>query len=228
MNTESSPQLQAVKMLLIQQPWFNKLDPLYWLSILFSYSLLTDKYQLRQDELVFIFRNISKHRLVLWVNLIGGVTIFYGLSNSNKSNLDSIISLLIAPSFITGGAWFAVTFGGVPQKLLDAAMVITFWMFSAFTLSLTTMTICAYYLIGGNIAVLTILLIINFAVIIAATLYDSIDGLRIGLDESLKANSLATLRFLKKYYDITPPKEGQALYDDLSNKQQTSHKANLD
>jgi len=191
------------------------IDPMFWISYIFSYFLLTEKYKLNKTELSFILDNIDKHRKVLWVNFIGGYMVFTSLSDNSPEQLSALISVLMAPAFITGGAWFAITFGGVPQKLLDAALIITFWMFSAFTLSLTTMSIVAYYILNGEILMLIVLLFINFAVIISAILYDNIDGLKVGLDEALKDNSQATLRFLKKNYDIEPPAEGESIYENL-------------
>jgi hypothetical protein len=58
-------------------------------------------------------------------------------------------------------------------------------------------------------------LFINFAVILSAILYDNIDGLKVGLDEALKDNSQANLRYLKKHHQIMPPAEGEELYDNL-------------
>ena len=54
------------------------------------------------------------------------------------------------------------------------------------------------------------ILFINFSVITSAIMYDNIDGLKVGLDEALKSNSQANLRYLKKFYDIEPPAEGRA------------------
>lgn len=191
------------------------IDPFFWVAYIFSYFLLTPKYELRKNEIAFILDNIDKHRKVLWVNIIGGSMVFHSLSGNSPEQLSALVSVLMAPAFITGGAWFAITFGGVPTKLLDAALVIRLWMFSAFTLSLTTMSIVAYYILDGNILMLIVLLFINFAVIISAILYDNIDGLKVGLDEALKDNSQATLRYLKKHHNITPPAEGDKIYDNL-------------
>jgi len=191
------------------------LDPFFWLVYLFSAFLLTEKYKLNRVELSFILDNVDKHRKVLWVNFIGGYLVFISLLDNTPEQLSALISVLTAPAFITGGAWFAITFGGVPTRLLDAALVITFWMFSAFTLSLTTMSIVAYYILDGEILMLIVLLFINFSVIVSAILYDNIDGLKVGLDESIKSSSQAILRHLKKHHDITPPAEGDAIYDNL-------------
>jgi len=192
------------------------LDPMFWLAYLFSYFMLTPKYKLNKVEIAFILDNIDKHRKVLWINILGGCMVFISLSDNSPQQLSALISVLMAPAFITGGAWFAITFGGVPQKLLDAALVITLWMFAAFTLSLTTMSIVAYYILDGELLMLIVLLFINFAVMMSAILYDNIDGLKVGLDEALKDNSQATLRYLYKFHNIKPPREGEKLYHDIS------------
>nr|VFJ60854.1 MAG: hypothetical protein BECKDK2373C_GA0170839_10858 [Candidatus Kentron sp. DK] len=193
----------------------QKIDPIYWLSFAFSYFLLTDKYKLNATESNFILTNINKHRRIIWVNVLGGVMVYHGIADSDPAKLSTLISVLIAPAFITGGAWFAITFGGVPEKLLDAALVITFWMFSAFTLSLTTMGITIYFALGGEPLVLSVIAFINFAVILSAVLYDNIDGLKVGLDQALKDNSQANLRYLKQVHDVEPPAEGENIYDNL-------------
>jgi len=194
------------------------LDPLFWIAYIFSHFLLAPKYKLNKIEMAFILDNIDKHRKVLWVNILGGYMVFISLSDNSPQQLSALISILMAPAFITGGAWFALTFSGVPEKLLDAALVITLWMLSAFTLSLTTMSIVAYYILDGEILMLIVLLFINFSVIISAILYDNIDGLRVGLDEAIKDNSQATLRYLYKFHKIKPPRKGENLYHDLCGK----------
>jgi len=89
-------------------------------------------------------------------------------------------------------------------------------MFSAFTLSLTTMMITVYFVLAGeNYSVLAVLFFINFSVILSAMHYDTIDGLKVGLDEALKNHSQANLRYLKKFHDIEPPQEGDSIYQNL-------------
>lgn len=201
-----------------RQGWsiWRILDPMFWVAFLFSAFLLKRKYGLNRTEIAFIMDNVSKHRFVLWVNAIGGMLFYYGLKDSNIGQLGSLISILIAPAFISGSAWFAITFGGVSQKLLDIALLVTLWMFSAFSLSLTAMSIAAYFISNGNWLVLSVLIFINIGVIYSAILYDHVDGLKVGLDEALKNHSLAQLRYLKKHFNIEPPYEGQNLYDGLS------------
>lgn len=192
------------------------IDPLYWLSLSCSFFLLRNKYKLNQAESLLILENVAKHRIVLWVNLVGGYVCYTSLLDMDINQLNTIANILLAPAFITGGAWFAITFGGVPNKLLDIALMVTFWLLSAFSLSLTMMGIVLFFVVDGNIPLLMVILFINFSVILAAIMYDNIDCLKIGLDEALKGNSLANMRYLKKYYNIIPPEEGQNLYDDLS------------
>lgn len=192
------------------------IDPLFWVSYSFSYFLLSPKYKLTKFEIAFIMDNIQKHRIVLWVNFIGGMIAFYALADNSQEQLNSIVLLLMVPIFVTGSAWFMISFGGVPTKLLDVALIITFWIFSAFTLSLTTMLIVAYYILEGEMFIQIVILFIYICIILSAIIYDDLDGLKIGLDETLKDNSEATLRYLKKYYNITPPAEGDKLYDNLN------------
>lgn len=204
------------------------MDPFFWVALSFSYFLLGKKYKLNQTESLFILDNVAKHRLVLWVNLLGGSLVYHSLVGSTPEQLSALINVLLAPAFITGGAWFAITFGGVPEKLLDAALIITFWMLSAFSLSLTTMGVAVYFSLNGSWMLLSVILFINLSVILSAIMYDNIDGLKVGLDEALKSNSQANLRYLKKFHDVEPPAEGHSLYEGLDdstsdNPQESAH-----
>lgn len=175
--------------------WYNILDPMYWIS--FSLSSPIFKYPLQTKEIDFIHDNINKHRIVLWVNVISSLIVFSSLRGLSVAELNSLITALMAPAFVTGGAWFAITFGGVPQRLLPLAINITLWMFAAFTVSLTSMFISLYFILP--IQIFLVFGFIVLAIIISAVRYDNVDGLKAGLDEALRMHSLTHLKYLKDH-----------------------------
>jgi hypothetical protein len=106
--------------------WYNAIDPVYWISFFLSAPIFD--YPLQTNEIDFIHDNIKKHRKVIWVNIVSSICVFFSLRGQSIAELNSLISALLAPAFVTGGAWFAITFGGVPQRLLPLAINITLWM----------------------------------------------------------------------------------------------------
>ncbi|MCX6714311.1 MAG: hypothetical protein NTX72_00670 [Candidatus Uhrbacteria bacterium] len=174
--------------------WLNILDPIYWFAYMLSASILD--FPLRESEIEFVHDNIIKHRKVLWCNLIMAMLVAKGLTGLSIVQVDTLIGSLVAPAFITGGAWFAITFGGVPKRLLPLAIDITFWMFAAFTVSLTTMFVGLCFVLPP--LVLVVFGFILFAILVSAVRYDNVDGLKIGLDEALLMHSLTHINYLSE------------------------------
>jgi len=107
-----------------------------------------------------------------------------------------LITALIAPIMITGVAWFSISFGGIPQKLMSVAMSITFWMFVAFQISLSAMLIVLCFALP--IIIWPVLFLIYVSVTISCILYDTSDGLKAGLDDALLKHSRAALTWYKQ------------------------------
>jgi hypothetical protein len=173
----------------------NKIDPIY---ILIKKLILRGffKVALAPEESSFVADNISKHRFVVWINLLGGILIFLGLKQISNENIGTLVIALLGPVAVLGTAWFSISFGGIPAKLLSVAMEVTFWMFTAFLLSLTAMFISLAVL--SPIHMLPVLLLIYFGVLMSAIQYDTSDGLKAGLDEALLKHSRAALIFYAK------------------------------
>ena len=179
-----------------------KHDPMYLLvNSLICRRLIKD---LEGRQKKFVEDNSNKHRWVLWINVFLAALVYYGLSDVPIEEMSTIVSSLMAPAFITGGAWFAISFGGVPVKLLDRAVDITFWTFSAFTVSLSTMAVAVYFV--TNIYLASVFVLIIVTVIISSILYDNVDGLKVGLDEALLKGNLANIEYLlnKGHIDFVP------------------------
>ena len=172
----------------------KSIDPIYYfLRIILQRFFVVE---LEKDEKLFLYDNINKHRKVLWINIIASVLVFRGLGSVDIENIDTLILALVAPVMVLGGAWFSISFGGIPAKLIESAMSITFWMLGAFFVSLSAMFLAVGIL---SPAVLwPVLAFIYFAAIISSIQYDTADGLKAGLDDAILKHSRAALRFYKE------------------------------
>lgn len=183
--------------------WYNIIDPLYWVAFYISAPIL--RYPLLAKEISFVHDNIHKHRRVLWMNVATMLLVWWGLRGRGKDEMNALINSLMAPAFITGGAWFAITFGGVPTKLLPLALNITLWMFAAFTIAMTTMLTSLSFILPWQL--LIVFGFILFAIIVSAARYDNVDGLKVGLDDALRTHSLTHLEYLTKTLGVKPKRE---------------------
>lgn len=148
------------------------------------------KVNLENEEVAFVNDNIRKHRIALWINGVACVFVYLGLRDTPPEAISVVISSLIAPVMVLGGAWFAISFGGVPKKLIDIAMVTTLWMFVAFLVSLSAMFISVAFVTSPFLW--PVLVLIYFGAVIACIQYDTADGLKAGLNEAqLKHANLA-------------------------------------
>lgn len=171
----------------------KKFDPFYWLLTWVLRRFLN--VGLKNEELEFLQDNIRKHRKVLWCNVTVVACTVIGLQHY-EGEIIGLITALLAPVMVMGGAWFAVSFGGIPAKLIDSAMSITFWMFLAFTASLTTMLIAVGYI--SPPVLWPVFAAIYLGALLSCIQYDTADGLKAGLDEAQLRHSRAALRYYKK------------------------------
>lgn len=169
-------------------------DPFYLFLHLILRRFLKSGLEVR--ETLFVLNNINKHRKVLWINLICATLVFLALRETRVEDMGVLITCLIAPVMLTGTAWFAISFGGVPAKLIEVAMSITFWMFTAFMISLTTMFLTVCYILPFFIW--PVLFLIYLGVIVSCILYDTCDGLKAGLDDALLTHSKTAIRYYRK------------------------------
>ncbi len=172
----------------------RQFDPFYYLL---RYIILRKFFYsgLKKEEKMFVLDNINKHRGVLWINAIIIVDVIIALRDV-VDNVDTLILALIAPVMVMGGAWFAITFGGIPIKLIDTAMSVTFWMFLAFSGSLSAMLVSVAYI--SPVVLWPTLVIIYLGGLFSCIQYDTADGLKAGLDEALFKHSRAAIRYYKK------------------------------
>lgn len=177
-------------------------DPFYWfLRFVLSFFFKAD---LSKDDKSFVESNGWKHRKILWLNALAGCLSWYGIAQVSPTNLGTLATGLVAPVMVMGGAWFAISFGGIPARLIDIAMTITFWLFLAFTLSLTVMMLMIMSI--TPLIIWPVLGTIHLGAIISCVQYDTTDGLKAGLDEAVLNHSRAALMHYKSE-GIDPDKE---------------------
>lgn len=174
----------------------KKLDPLYWILK----SLILRKFfkvELLEEESMFVMENLDKHRMVLWITIAISIGVYFGLRTIDVQNISAIIFALIAPVTVMGTAWFALSFGAIPKKLIQTSMSVTFWMYLAFMVSLSAMIISVGFI--TSLYIWPALGIIFIGVIISSIQYDTADGLKAGLDEAILKHSRAALIYYEKH-----------------------------
>lgn len=171
----------------------KKLDPMYWILRLIVHRFSAAK--LQKNEREFVDENINKHRLVLWLNLLGAVVTFFGLRTFD-GEIINLIAALLAPVMVMGTAWFGISFGAVPAKLIDSSMSITFWMFLAFMVSFSAMMIALGFI--SPPLMWPVYGVIYVGAVTSCIQYDTADGLKAGLDEALMKHSRAALIYYQK------------------------------
>jgi hypothetical protein len=169
------------------------LDPFYWYLRIAHRRLF--KAELKKEERAFIAKNINKHRLIQWLNLLAAIFVFYTLQAVSPDKIGTVITALIAPVMVMGTAWFAISFGAIPARLIELSLEITFWVYLAFKLSLTVM----FLAIGVITPALLwpVLILIYIAIDFSCAQYDTCDGLKAGLDEALLKHSRAAIIYYK-------------------------------
>ena len=184
--------------------YLKYLDPFY-LVLAFIVMRCFKQCDMHAEERLFIEDNIAKHRKALWINIVSTACVYWGLLSIPKESAETLILALLGPVMVFGGAWFAITFGGIPSRLLDIAMTITFWMFTAFLLSVSAMFIAVAFISPPQIWF--VLAIVFWSGYVSCVQYDATDGLKVGLDEAVLKHSRAALRFYKEKHAISPDQE---------------------
>lgn len=193
--------------------WYNRFDPVYlFLDFLIFEQLfrprkknLPGAYEkVTAADVDFLVENLNKHRIVLWLNILLVIYLAtHGLTKIlSDGNKDIIVTGLLAPAMVTGGAWYAVSFGGIPEKYIGTALRLTFCMYLSFSLSMTLLIALLIALTPWPVGVF-LLSPMYAGLYIASMLYDNLDGLKIGLDTSLLKFSRASLNYYQKKGFVT-------------------------
>jgi hypothetical protein len=182
----------------------SKIDPFnIWLRKIVLKDFLAA--ELEDPDREFVSDNVQKHRKVMWFNVLCSIGVTHGLLQLEGESLGMVIAALLAPVMVMGGGWFAISFGGIPGKLMDVAMSITFWMFSAFVISFSAMFIAVSLISPPSIW--PALVAIYYGAISACIQYDTADGLKAGLDEAVLDHSRAAIAYYAKQGKDLPKKE---------------------
>jgi len=145
-------------------------------------------------EKEFLAQNIEKHRRVIWITIVMGIFALYGVASADE--VSTLVLALIAPVTVMGAAWFAVSFGAIPKKLISEAMAVTFWMFLGFMTSLMAMFIAVGYISPAPLW--PVLALIFISTMISCIKYDTADGLKAGLDEAMLTHSRYAIEYYRK------------------------------
>lgn len=183
--------------------YLNMIDPFFFLlrKILASFF----KASLNDEENRFVEDNLLKHRRVLWINAICTGLVIWSLQSVSKESLYALITALLAPVMVMGGAWFAMSFGAIPAKLISISMSVTSWMFIAFSVSLSAMIVAVCFI--SPFQLWPVWLIIYLGALISCIQYDTADGLKSGLDEAMLYHSRAALIYYEKNGIRVEPKK---------------------
>ena len=129
------------------------------------------------EEKAILFDNTWKHVKIAIVGLIFlPYLVFVSLG---IENILLVLTGLLGVIMVFGSAWFVITFGAVPARLMRMAINLSFWMFLAFVLSLeaTAVVLCI------ALPLLTpVLAVVFFGAYIASVKYDTADSLKLGLE----------------------------------------------
>lgn len=158
-----------------------------------------DRSKLDKDQLEILNLNLKKHMRIFLLLLLVMPYVYFVITNFYADQIDLVISSLFGVLFISGAAWYAISFGAVPVKFMDFAVHITAYLFTSLAVSM------AAVLVAASIAVplLSPILFIAFYSLYAASVkFDVVDALKLGIDETVfqhaKVGRIYFQRELKK------------------------------
>lgn len=175
--------------------FMNYIDPF---NILMRHVVLARFFRsdLAPEEMLFIQDNIKKHRKIYWWTTIFLVPMSLGVFDLDESVRIGLLTTMISPVLLLGSAWFGVSFGGVPAKLVEVAMSVTFWMYLSFKISFVMMYILL--LSVTSVMLWPVWTLIMVGTFFACEMYDTADGFKTGLDEAQLRHSRAALCYYKQ------------------------------
>ena len=154
------------------------------------------------DDIVEV--NVRKHTKIFALSLLTLIYTYCMVSFFYVSQIDTVITSLLGVLFVSGGAWFAISFGTVPERLIDFAMEITSFLFASFSVSLAAVfavTIVAVPLLSP------VLFIAFFSVYTASAQYDFVDAMKIGIDEAVFEHAKVGKRYFVRELEKTGKKK---------------------
>lgn len=164
---------------------YNRFDLVFQLQWLIVKQLFyKNRNSVEKSEEEFLTGNANIHRWVVWVNLIL-VTIIQ-LSTKDLNMLSNNIHLLVFTAvivLISGMSWFTFSMSGIPIKFIKAGEIFRITLLICLTISSTLLISITV----TNLSVLYTLVIVGIYIcfIQIVFMFDHLDGLKIGLDQSL-------------------------------------------
>ena len=137
-----------------------------------------------QDAQNGLIDNTIKHSLVL-VNVLATILmVHFGLENPG-SELANFLEKYEALTMGMIGGWFFITFASVRKLFMTDGLILTYFMFSAFSMIMTLLSMDVVYTEPPTLQVIGLTIAIFSWV--ASAMYDNVDCLRTGLDEEALA-----------------------------------------
>lgn len=168
---------------------FNLVDPSYWAAFAFCLPLL--RLPLNASESRIVEQNIEKYRVALRIVAAFVVLGYWGISQADTITIYVTIFTLVSLSIPLITVWFALSFATAQEKHLRAVITLTRWLFAAFSVSLILSCVALSEIAPIPIVAVTLFLVAM--IISAAVVFDGVDSLKIGLDDTLRRFGLTSL-----------------------------------
>lgn len=161
-----------------------KLYSMNWLQKLYNSILFSDIHlgELLETQKGMFVANTRKHLKVFVLSVVVAGYVLGVEQYLYPNSSDTILNALFGILFISGTAWFAISFGAVPERFGQFAIKITTQLFSAFTISLFSVLVTACL----SLPWLSPVFVLAFLALYCASVrYDIMDGLKLGVDETV-------------------------------------------
>jgi len=138
--------------------------------------------KLDEEHLKLTIQNIKKHVYILIFMMISLIYSYYIIDKYYINDINTVITSLLGVLFVTGSAWYVITFGTIPKRFGILAVNITFFLFASFCVSLAAVLSAAIL----AVPLMSPVLIFAFGTLyIASVKYDIMDALKLGIDEAI-------------------------------------------
>ena len=155
--------------------------------------------ELNKEQRVLTEKNISKHTKIFFSMIAVMAYTFFVVNYFYFDSISSVMTALLGVLFVSGTAWFAITFGAIPSRYMDFAIQTTAYLFTTFAFSASAVFVAS----SIALPLLTPIFFIAFITLYAASVkYDIVDALKMGIDETIykhaKVGRTYFIRELKK------------------------------
>ena len=163
-----------------------------------------DRSKLDKDQLEILNLNLKKHLRVFIILLLVMPYVYFVTTYFYSDQIDVVINSLFGVLFISGAAWYSISFGAVPVKFMDFAVHITSYLFTSLAVSMASVFVAA----SIAVPLLSPILFIAFFTLYAASVkFDVVDALKLGIDETLFQHAkIGRLYFQKELEKEKSPK----------------------